>query len=73
VNTPVIDIHYHRKMNWPTVITLALLHIGAVAALFIFNWSSFAVAVFLLWMAAGLGISMGYHRLHTHRSYEVPR
>jgi stearoyl-CoA desaturase (delta-9 desaturase) len=23
-------------------------------------------------MSAGLGISMGYHRLHTHRSYEVP-
>ena len=23
-------------------------------------------------MATGLGISMGYHRLHTHRSYKVP-
>jgi stearoyl-CoA desaturase (delta-9 desaturase) len=23
-------------------------------------------------MCTGLGISMGYHRLHTHRSYEVP-
>jgi hypothetical protein len=27
---------------------------------------------FLHWMSTGLGISMGYHRLHTHRSYRVP-
>jgi stearoyl-CoA desaturase (delta-9 desaturase) len=24
-------------------------------------------------MSTGLGISLGYHRLHTHRSYKVPR
>lgn len=53
--------------------TFAALHCGAVAALFFFSWSSFAAAVFLVWMATGLGISMGYHRLHTHRSYKVPR
>ena len=73
MNTPVIDIRNSQKMNWPTVITLALLHIGAVAAFFMFNWPSFWMALFLLWMATGLGISMGYHRLHTHRSYRVPR
>ena len=28
--------------------------------------------MFLYWVATGLGISMGYHRLHTHRSYKVP-
>ncbi|HWR53476.1 MAG TPA: fatty acid desaturase [Bryobacteraceae bacterium] len=59
-------------MNWPTSIVLALLHIGAVAALFTFSWSVFAAAVLLYWMSTGLGISMGYHRLHTHRSYKVP-
>jgi fatty-acid desaturase len=73
VNTPVVDIGNGQKMNWPTVITFAFLHIGAVAALFMFEWSSLAMTVFLLWMATGLGISMGYHRLHTHRSYKVPR
>ena len=51
---------------------LALIHVGAIAALFMFNWKAFAVAVFLYWVATGLGISMGYHRLHTHRSYKVP-
>lgn len=51
---------------------MSILHVGAIAAMFMFNWRAFAVAVFLYWMATGLGISMGYHRLHTHRSYKVP-
>jgi stearoyl-CoA desaturase (delta-9 desaturase) len=63
---------YDRGLNWPTATTFALFHLGAVAALFTFSWTSFAAAVFLYWMATGLGISMGYHRLHTHRSYRVP-
>ncbi|PYT26328.1 MAG: acyl-CoA desaturase [Acidobacteria bacterium] len=37
-----------------------------------FSWHALAVALFLYWMCTGLGISMGYHRLHTHRSYQVP-
>jgi stearoyl-CoA desaturase (delta-9 desaturase) len=38
-----------------------------------FSWKVFAITAFLYWVAIGLGISMGYHRLHTHRSYQVPR
>jgi hypothetical protein len=61
-----------RRINWPTTMALLLLHVGAVAALFVFTWPSFFAALFLIWVAGGLGISMGYHRLHTHRSYQVP-
>jgi fatty-acid desaturase len=60
-------------MNRFTAAVLAFFHIGAIAALFVFSWWNLAVAVFLYWMATGLGISMGYHRLHTHRSYRVAR
>ena len=60
-------------LNWTTTLVLVIFHIGAIAALFFFTWKAFAIAVFLYWMATGLGISMGYHRLHTHRSYKVPR
>ncbi|HXI40231.1 MAG TPA: fatty acid desaturase [Bryobacteraceae bacterium] len=67
------DAYDRQGMNWLTTIILALLHIGAIAALFMFSWKVFAAAVFLYWMSTGLGISMGYHRLHTHRSYKVPR
>jgi len=31
------------------------------------------LAVVLHWACIGWGIGMGYHRLHTHRSYKVPK
>ncbi len=62
-----------QGLNLGTSLVFAILHIGALAALFFFSWKAFAVAVFLYWMCTGLGISLGYHRLHTHRSYRVPR
>jgi fatty-acid desaturase len=61
-----------QGMNWFTSLVLVVLHIGAIAALFCFSWQRLAVAVVLYYVATGLGISMGYHRLHTHRSYKVP-
>src|ERR1700675_3201730 len=61
-----------QRINWITTVVLVLFHIGAIAALFFFSWQNLAVALFLYWMCTGLGISMGYHRLHTHRSYKVP-
>jgi len=59
-------------LNWTTTIALVLFHIGAIAALFMFSWRNFWVTLFLYWVATGLGISMGYHRLHTHRGYKCP-
>jgi stearoyl-CoA desaturase (delta-9 desaturase) len=72
VNTEVLNNPASQKMNWPTTLVFALLHVGAIAALFTFSWTNLAATVFLYWMTTGLGISMGYHRLHTHRSYKVP-
>jgi stearoyl-CoA desaturase (delta-9 desaturase) len=72
VTETIVDIHRDQRINWATTITMAIFHVGAVAALFMFNWRAFGVAVFLYWMCTGLGISMGYHRLHTHRSYKLP-
>lgn len=60
-------------LNWPTTLVMVILHIGAIVALFFFSWKVLAITVALYWMTTGLGISMGYHRLHTHRSYKVPR
>ena len=72
MSTDLIDRTEPQKINWTNTIVFGLLHGGAIAALFMFSWHAAAVAVFLYWMGAGLGISMGYHRLHTHRSYQVP-
>ncbi|TAN24586.1 MAG: acyl-CoA desaturase [Acidobacteria bacterium] len=61
-----------QGVNWPTALALVVLHVGAVAALFFFTWKAFLVACVFYWIAIGGGIGMGYHRLHTHRSYKVP-
>jgi stearoyl-CoA desaturase (delta-9 desaturase) len=72
VSTDLIDGDDSQKLNWTNITAFGLFHLGALAALFVFSWPAFAVTLFLYWMCAGLGISMGYHRLHTHRSYQVP-
>jgi len=73
VSNDIVDIYSNRKLNWAIVTVLVVLHAGAAAALFMFSWKLLAVAVLLHWIAVGLGISMGYHRLHTHRSYKLPK
>jgi stearoyl-CoA desaturase (delta-9 desaturase) len=72
-NPKIVTLPNNERPNWITIIVLALFHIGAVAALFQFTWSLFAVAAALYWVTICFGISMGYHRLHTHRSYVIPR
>jgi stearoyl-CoA desaturase (delta-9 desaturase) len=50
-----------------------LFHVGAVAALFVFNWKALLVAILLWWVAGNLGVGIGFHRLLTHRSYKTPK
>lgn len=68
----VADLAKRQGLNRFTAYFLIFLHVGAVAALFMFSWKALAVAAVLYYITIGLGISMGYHRLHTHRSYKVP-
>lgn len=72
MTTPVLALPRHDKPNFFTSAVLAVLHIGAIAALFMFSWKALIVAAALYWITIGFGISLGYHRLHTHRSFHVP-
>lgn len=60
-------------INWHTATFMALFHIGAVAALFMFSWQALVAAVVLWWISASLGVGMGFHRLLTHRGYKTPK
>lgn len=53
----------------------ALLHLGALLAVFpaTFSWAAVGAALFLHWLTIGLGISLGFHRLASHRSFKVPK
>jgi stearoyl-CoA desaturase (delta-9 desaturase) len=68
----VIELPNGNRMNWPTSLVLVLFHLGAIAALFMFSWRNLLISMALYWITVGWGISLGYHRLHTHRSYKVP-
>src|ERR1700691_3685607 len=61
------------SLNWLILGFMVLFHVGAIAALFFFSWSVLIVAVTLHIIAINVGIGMGYHRLLTHRGYQVPK
>ena len=61
------------KFSWGTTIVFGLFHVGAIAALFFFSWTALFWTALAYWLTIGWGIGLGYHRLHTHRSYKVPK
>ena len=67
------DRTFSQPIVWITSFNLIAFHIGAIAALFFFTWQAFFVAVALWWIAGGIGVGMGYHRLLTHRGYKTPK
>jgi stearoyl-CoA desaturase (delta-9 desaturase) len=63
----------YDKANWLTALVYGWFHVQAILAFWSFSWTNVLVAVALYWVAVGLGISLGYHRLHTHRGYKTYR
>ncbi len=64
-----------RDLNWPIILFMVAIHIGALFALVPanFSWSAVGVAFLLYWITGCLGITLGWHRLISHRSFRVPR
>lgn len=63
------ELRFSRGIDWPTVIWIGLLHVGALAAPFFFSWEGLGLAVVFAWLTGCIGITLGYHRLFTHRSF----
>jgi fatty-acid desaturase len=59
--------------NWKFGISIAALHLGAIAAFFFFSWSALLVALFLWVLGQNVGIAMSYHRQLTHRGFTTPK
>ena len=68
-----MDFGSRDTISWDTLGAMVAFHVLAVVALFYVTWSALLVAFILHWVCIGWGIGMGYHRLHTHRAYKVPR
>jgi stearoyl-CoA desaturase (delta-9 desaturase) len=61
------------NVNWVTAGFMVAFHVLAVAAFWFYSWQNLVVALVLHWMAVGFGISLGYHRLHTHRGFKCSK
>jgi fatty-acid desaturase len=61
----------YSKVNILTGAILVWFHVQAAVGLFQFSWTNFYWALALYYVTVGLGISMGYHRLHTHRGFKT--
>lgn len=60
---------------WPTATFIIFVHLGALLAFLpgMFSWKAVLLALVLHWLTAGIGITLGWHRLVTHRSFQVPK
>ena len=61
------------RLNWVSVAFFTAVHALALLAPWFFSWSALGVAIFLHWLFGSIGICLGYHRLLTHRSLQVPK
>jgi stearoyl-CoA desaturase (delta-9 desaturase) len=60
---------------WPYVIVLSLVHLLCLLAFipWFFTWSGFIVAVLGHFVFGMFGITIGYHRLITHKGFSCPK
>ena len=63
------------KWRWKVVTVTLMLHLAALLAFVpqFFSWQAIGVALLLHCITMGLGISLGFHRLASHRSFKLPK
>ncbi len=64
-----------RNLNWTVILAISALHLVALLALWpaMFSWSGLALFLVLGWLSGGIGITLCFHRLLTHRSFKTPK
>ena len=60
---------------WSRTISIGLIHLVALLAFvpWFFSWTGVVLAVVGHWLYGMLGITLGYHRLLTHRGFDCPK
>lgn len=61
------------SLHWASVVFFGAFHVLALLAPWFFSWSALGVLIFFHWLFGSIGICLGYHRLLTHRSLQVPK
>ncbi len=67
--------HKKERLRWGAIIFMIAIHSLTIYALFPKFWSfqSIGTLLTLYWVTACLGVTLGYHRLLSHRSFHVPK
>ncbi|MBD2311299.1 fatty acid desaturase [Desertifilum sp. FACHB-1129] len=60
-------------LSWTNLIFFAIIHALALLSPWFFTWSALGVTLLLHWFLGSIGICLGYHRLLSHRSFQVPK
>ncbi|BBC22576.1 acyl-CoA desaturase [Pseudanabaena sp. ABRG5-3] len=61
------------KLSWISVGFFTIVHGLALLAPWFFSWSALGITILLHWFLGSIGICLGYHRLLSHRSFQVPK
>jgi len=56
-----------------SIIFFSIVHGLALLAPWFFSWSALGTMILLHWFLGSIGICLGYHRLLSHRSFQVPK
>ena len=68
---PASAERWSHGLDWTAIVWIGLVHIGALAAPFVFTWKGLLLFLGLSWLTGGLGICLGYHRLMAHLSFQT--
>ncbi|TVQ53318.1 MAG: acyl-CoA desaturase [Spirulina sp. DLM2.Bin59] len=61
------------QLNWVSVGFFTFVHGLVLLTPWFFSWSALGMFLLLHWLFGSIGICLGYHRLLSHRSFQVPR
>ncbi|HEY9802730.1 MAG TPA: acyl-CoA desaturase [Leptolyngbyaceae cyanobacterium] len=67
------DAEKPLRIRWLNVIFFTAFHVLALLAPWFFSWSALGLLLFLHWLFGSIGICLGYHRLLSHKSFQVPK
>jgi stearoyl-CoA desaturase (delta-9 desaturase) len=68
---PPRKLRWSNGLDWPAIIWIGVIHLGALAAMFFFTWKALGLFLLFSWITGGLGVCLGYHRLLTHASFKT--
>ncbi len=69
------DFPETERKRWGTIGFMVLIHALTIFAFLrnSWHWQAFLTLIILYWVTACLGVTLGYHRLLSHRSFAVPK